>query len=52
MRPFTNGPRSFTRTRTERPFPAFSTRMQVPNARDRCAAVNASGLNGSPLAVR
>jgi len=44
-------PDAFTRTRTERPFSAFSTRMQVPNARTG-ARRERVGLNGSPLAVR
>src|SRR5690349_16310777 len=50
--PLTYGPRSFTRTFTERPLATFSTCRHVPNGSVRCAAVSAPGLKRSPLAVR
>src|SRR5687768_8254880 len=51
IRPFTNGPRSFTRTTTDRPFSRFVTRTVVPNGNVRWAAVSFPLSNLSPLAV-
>src|SRR5262245_12027713 len=50
-RPRTNGPRSLTRTVTERPVSTSVTRSRVPNGNVRWAAVNSFLLNFSPLAV-
>src|SRR5262245_19406197 len=50
-RPRTNGPRSLTRTVTERPVSTSVTRNRVPNGSVRWAAVNSFLLNFSPLAV-
>ncbi len=52
MRPFTNGPRSLIRTMADRPDARSITRTSVPNGRNRCAAVSASGRYRSPFAVR
>ncbi len=49
MRPFTQGPRSFTRTRTERPFSRFVTSRSVPRGSVGCAAVSLFMSKGSPL---
>src|SRR5437763_13649323 len=38
-RPGTNGPRSLTRTVTDRPVATFVRRNRVPNGKVRCAAV-------------
>src|SRR5207247_2175574 len=51
-RPCANGPRSLTRTTTERPLARFVTRTWVPMGNERDAAVSACGSNRSPLAVR
>lgn len=51
MRPLMNGPRSLTRTMTERPLRSFTTLRRVPKANVRCAAVRPFGLNRSPFAV-
>ena len=51
-RPPAKGPRSLTRTTTERPVRSFVTRRRVPKGRLRCAAVSALRLNVSPFAVR
>src|SRR5690606_17657017 len=45
------GPRSLMRTTTERSLRRLVTRTSEPKGREGCAAVNASGRNGSPLAV-
>ena len=50
--PRTNGPRSFTRTMTSRPFAGFFTRSRVPNGNVRWAQVILSWWSFSPLAVR
>jgi hypothetical protein len=50
-RPWTKGPRSLTRTSTERPFSMFTTRRQVPKGSFLWAAVSFLGSNFSPLAV-
>lgn len=39
-------------TTTERPLAACVTLTFVPNGKEECAAVNASWLNLTPLAVR
>src|SRR5215213_6146535 len=51
-RPPPNGPRSLTRTTTERPVRSFVTLRRVPKGRLRCAAVSALRSNVSPFAVR
>jgi hypothetical protein len=51
IRPPTKGPRSFTRTSTERPLFRFVTRRRVPNGSVGWAAVSLSMSNVSPLAV-
>ena len=51
MRPATNGPRSFTFTRTVFPFFSFLTSTTVPSGSVRCAAETFSGRNVSPEAV-
>lgn len=48
-RPLTKGPRSLIITITD--FPLYVTFTLVPNGNVLCAAVNALGLNFSPLAV-
>lgn len=49
---FANGPRSFTRTTTERPVSRSVTRTMVPKGIGvRIAAVSLEDTNGSPLAV-
>src|SRR6266545_1760488 len=52
IRPATVGPRSFTRTSTERPFWRFVTSTFVPSGSAGCAAVSRYMSYGSPLAVR
>ena len=47
--PFTKGPRSLITTITD--FPLYVTFTLVPNGNVLCAAVNALGLNFTPLAV-
>ncbi len=51
-RPFTNGPRSFIRTVTLRPFECEVTVTREPNGLERCAAVIALWSIRSPDAVR
>src|SRR5690606_5126899 len=51
QRPLTNGPRSLMRTVTERPVFVLVTWTLEPIGSVLCAAVRASGLKGSPLAV-
>ena len=50
-RPRTYGPRSLTRTVTDRPLATFVTRSRVPNGNVGWAAVNSCVLNFSPDAV-
>jgi len=50
-RPGMYGPRSLTRTVTDRPVATFVTRNRVPNGKVRWAAVNSCVSNFSPLAV-
>ena len=50
-RPSTNGPLSFMRTRVFRLFRLFVTSTTVPRGSSLCAAVSASSLSCSPLAV-
>src|SRR5437763_14304435 len=50
-RPGTNGPRSLTRTVTDRPVATFVSRNRVPNGNVRLAAVNFCVSNFSPFAV-
>ena len=51
IRPGTYGPRSLTRTVTDRPVATFVTRKRVPNGNVGCAAVKSCVSNFSPLAV-
>src|SRR5213593_3501381 len=51
IRPHTKGPRSVTRTTTERPLARLVTRTRVPSGNDGCAAVIARASKRSPLAV-
>ena len=50
--PSVKGPRSFTRTTTVLPVFGLPTSRQVPKGKDLWAAVNPSGSNHSPDAVR
>ncbi len=50
-RPSTNGPRSFTTTRTDCPVSIRFTRITVPKGRVRWAAVRLRGAKRSPEAV-
>ena len=52
MRPGTYGPRSLTRTVTDRPVATLVTRKRVPKGSVGWAAVNSYVLNLSPFAVR
>src|SRR5262249_188114 len=51
IRPHTKGPRSVTRTTTERPLARLVTRTRAPSGNDGCAAVIARASKRSPLAV-